>query len=398
MGISSNSITAGSSVTFTSIASDLYGNLWDVTSSTVWTIDSGAGGSLSGNTYVSQLSGVWKVTGSFSDLSQSMYLTVNHASAVSLSVDPSNANVTAGSNEAYSAMAFDRFGNSWDVTSSTSWSITSSAGGVWSNHVYTAVIAGTWTITAVFSNFSATTSLIVVPGPATNLTIIPTTQTITAGSTQTFTATANDANGNSWDVSNQTSWIIDPSAAGSWSNNAYTSAKAGNWMVVGFYGTVYQQASLTVTHGPIASITITPASSTINTGATQTYSAAASDSYGNTWNITSLADWNISTGAGGVWTGNTYTSSNAGNWTVTGTSGGMAGTAQLTVNNLPLTADLLHNGHVNYLDLEYFVVAYQNYGEFGIVNPSCDFNHDGKINFQDLTLFIIAYIVATNPQ
>ena len=46
-------ISAGSTETYTASASDSYGNNWDVTSSTVWNVTSGAGGSWNGNIYTS---------------------------------------------------------------------------------------------------------------------------------------------------------------------------------------------------------------------------------------------------------------------------------------------------------------------------------------------------------
>jgi hypothetical protein len=153
---------------------------------------------------------------------------------------------------------------------------------------------------------------------------------------------------------------------------------------------------LTVNPGPIYSLTISPASATVNSGSTQTYTATASDAYGNTWDATNATSWQISSGAGGSWIGNTYTSANAGTWSVTGISGGVSGTAAITVNAYSL-ADLLHNGHVNYLDLTQFIIYYNDYGEYGIVNPAVDYLHNGVINFQDLVIFVTAYIAATDP-
>ena len=396
IGTSSNPVIAGSTATFTATASDVYGNLWDVTASTVWSIDPGAAGSWSGNTYTSQLAGVWSVKGTYGSLSDSIYLMVNHASMVSISVTPAGATVAAGSNEVYSVTAYDTFGNSWDVTSSAQLSVSSGAGGTWSSNTYTPAIAGAWIITAVVPGFSATTSINVVHGTIASITISPKTPTITAGSTLTFTATAYDAYGNQWDVSNQAIWIIDSGAQGSWTNSVYTSAKAGTWEVTGDYDNLMDNTFLTVNHGTITGITISPASASINAESTQSYTATASDAYGNTWDTTSTTSWQISAGAGGQWTGNTYTSANSGSWIVTGTSGGVSGTATLTVNAY-LPDDFLHNDHVNYLDELYFIIAYNNYGEFGIVNPACDFNHDGVINFEDVVIFVTYYIAEASP-
>jgi hypothetical protein len=321
-----------------------------------------------------------------------MFLTVNHDSAIGISISPFNATVAAGSNEAYSAKAFDKFGNDWDVTSSASWNITSAAGGSWSGNTYTPTKAGSWTITAVVSSFSATTPIIVVHGSASSIAISPKTQIVNAGSTQTFTATATDSNGNSWNINNSTVWIIDSGAAGSWTNNVYTSAKAGTWRVTGVFANYLDTATLTVNHGPLFNITITPAFSAINAGASQAYVATGSDSNGNTWDVTNTVNWNISLGAGGYWTANTYTSTNIGNWTVTCVSGSISGNARLIVNNVALTADLNHDGKVDFLDVLYFYYAYKNYGQNGRLDSVCDFNHDAQLNFKDLVPFVTDYI------
>ena len=399
VGASSNSIVAGSSVTLTAAASDVYGNVWDVTTSTVWSIQAGAGGSLSGDTYTSEFAGVWNLTGVFSHLSQSVFLTVNHASPVSIVITPANANVTAGSNEAYSAMAFDVFDNSWDVTISTGWSITSAAGGFWSNNIYTPARAGTWTITATFSNLSATTTIIALHSSPTNILIAPTNQTITAGNQLVFAATTQDAYGNSWDVSNSTIWIIDSGAQGSWINDVYASAKAGTWKVTGVFDNLDSSTFITVNHGPISAISVTPATATINMGATQTYLATANDNFANTWDVTPIVAWSINASAGGQWNGNIYTSTNSGNWIITASSGNVSGQAGLTVNSIVYSPDdFAHAGVVNFFDVQFFYLAYKTYASTHYCTTSCDFNHDGKINFQDLCWFAIYYIAATKNQ
>jgi hypothetical protein len=249
----------------------------------------------------------------------------------------------------------------------------------------------------VASGFSASTPITVVHGAITSITISPKTPAIKAGSTITFTATAYDAYGNSWDISTMVYWSIDSGAQGSWLNNVYTSAKAGVWQVTGVYNYLLHDTTfMTVNHGTISSLVISPASASIYTGATQTYTATASDSYGNSWDSTSATSWQISSGAGGQWNLNVYTSANIGTWKVTGTSSGVSGTAQLTVNGYS-PVDFLHTGQVNYLDIVYFIYWYAYYGQYGYCNPACDFAHTGKLNFQDVVLFAIYYIAATTP-
>ena len=78
-------ISAGSTETYTASASDSYGNNWDVTSSTVWNVTSGAGGSWNGNIYTSTKAGIWTVTGTYSGFSKHpASLNVNHGTPVGL--------------------------------------------------------------------------------------------------------------------------------------------------------------------------------------------------------------------------------------------------------------------------------------------------------------------------
>jgi len=58
-----NNVTAGGSTTYTALAYDNLSNYVDITASTVFSIDVGAGGSWSANVYTSAKAGSWTVTG-----------------------------------------------------------------------------------------------------------------------------------------------------------------------------------------------------------------------------------------------------------------------------------------------------------------------------------------------
>ena len=82
-----SSLRAGSSLTFSATATDAYGNTWDATSSTIWNISDGAGGSWSGNVYTSEVSGSWTVTGTYGSAAYTTSLTVIPLWALSISPD-----------------------------------------------------------------------------------------------------------------------------------------------------------------------------------------------------------------------------------------------------------------------------------------------------------------------
>ena len=170
---------------------------------TSWAVSSGAGGSWSSDVYTSVVAGSWEVKRTYQGLSDCAYLTVNHAPAVSLTISPSSATITTGSTEAYTDTATDSYGNSWDATSATLWSIAPGSGGSWSGNDYTSLNAGTWQITGDISGLnnqviSATGSLTVNHGAAVSIIVTPSSASIIAGQYETFTATAYDSTGNQW--------------------------------------------------------------------------------------------------------------------------------------------------------------------------------------------------------
>src|SRR4030043_529945 len=118
-------ILAGESQAYTAEAFDQYDNsLGDVTSSTSFSIDPGAGGSWAANVYTSENAGEWTVIGTYSGKSDNATLFVNVAALDYIVIAPDSATILAGTTQAYTAEAFDQYDNSLgDVTSSTSFSI-----------------------------------------------------------------------------------------------------------------------------------------------------------------------------------------------------------------------------------------------------------------------------------
>jgi hypothetical protein len=79
----SATVTAGATQTYTAEAFDAYGNsLGDISASTSWSIELGAGGSWSANAYTSANVGVWIVTGAYSGKPDTASLTVNSIASV----------------------------------------------------------------------------------------------------------------------------------------------------------------------------------------------------------------------------------------------------------------------------------------------------------------------------
>ena len=184
--------------------------------------------------------------------------TVEHASAASIAVTPDPETVTAGDSVTYQATAEDAYGNTWDVTAETAFSIEAGAGGSWVDNVYTSEVAGDWTVTGEYDGLTDTATLHVEHAPAISVEITPADEIVTAGDSVTYQATAEDIYGNTWDATAETAFSIEVGAGGSWVDNVYTSETVGDWTVTGEYDGLTDTAILHVEHGAAVSVEVTP--------------------------------------------------------------------------------------------------------------------------------------------
>ena len=307
-------VIAGNTQAFAATANDLYGNTWDVSSSTIWFIDSGAVGSWLGNVYTSAKAGTWRITAVYSGFSDIAYLTVDYGPISAIAISPKTATLMAGSSQNFTATASDIYGNVWAVSNSTVWSISSGAGGSWQNNQYTAALTGQWTVTGSSLGVSGTASLTVTHASPVRITVSLSSNSVIAGSNLVCTATATDSFGNAWDATASTVWVIDSGASGTWNGNVYVSAKAGTWRVSGVYTGLSDSASVKVNPGLPISLTVSPKTVNLAAGSSQSYIATASDGFGNSWDVSGSTVWSIDSAAEGSWSGNVYTASKAGTW------------------------------------------------------------------------------------
>jgi hypothetical protein len=245
-------------------------------------------------------SGVWvtatdTVTGSITGSQTG--ITVTRAGVVNVVISPSSSSVTAGASKTFSALASDAYGNSWDVTSLTSWSISSGAGGSWSNNVYTSATAESWTVTGTYASTPYTTGLTVNPAGLDHFdfnTVAPQ----TAGSTFSITITAKDASSNT-----VTSYTGRPSltySAGSISPvtiDTFVSGVGSTSVTVNSAGSNVTIKATDSTHsGTSNSFTVNPTiSASANVGGAISPTGNVSVNYGGSqiFNITANAGYSI---------------------------------------------------------------------------------------------------------
>ena len=162
-------------------------------------------------------------------------ITVSVGALDHIVVSPKSATVSAGGSQAYTAEAFDAYGNSLGVVTSdplTSWSIQSGAGGSWAANVYTSEKAGTWTVTGTYSSKSDTATLTVNAASLDHFTFDSISSPQTAGTAFSVRITAEDAYGNTVTSYTGTNMLTDstgtisPTSTGAFTSGVWTGSVA----------------------------------------------------------------------------------------------------------------------------------------------------------------------------
>ena len=345
------SITAGQSEDYTVTAyetngQDAYGRSFDVTGSTILTI--APDGSCTANACTATIAGSHTVTGTITyeangdtgTATGTASLDVQPGPPVTVTLAPNPASITAGGSQDYQATGKDAYGNSFDVTGSTTFTIadgTCTAGtctpapdGSCTAHTCTATGAGAHTVTGTYSpgggvstardgnttsTVTGTASLDVRPGAPATLTLAPNPGSITAGASQDYQASGQDAYGNPLgDLTSSTTFTIAPD--GSCTASTCTATTAGQHTVTGTIDlgdgvTASGTATLQVKPGPPAAVALHPGQATITAGEAITYQADGGDAYGNpAGDLTSSTSFTIS--PDGSCTASTCTATTAG--------------------------------------------------------------------------------------
>ncbi|MFC1939781.1 Ig-like domain-containing protein [Chloroflexota bacterium] len=346
---SSSTITADELETYTAEAFDQYNNtLGDVTSGTVFTIQTGAGGDFSGTSpkvYTPEVAGTWTVTGNYTGITNTATLTVTPGALHHLEISTTTPTITTDDTATFTSTAYDAKNNDWAFTANTTFSINATAGGSWTGtylNIYDPQNVGNWIVTGnhTATGIYDTAPLVVEGGAIVSITLSPSSSTKTAGETESYTVEATDNASQTWDVTSSTTFsITDSGAGGSWSGTSpkiYTTEKAGTWTVLATHtaSDKTDTATLTVNAAALDSIVLSPATATITADDTIGYSVEGFDQYLNTTgNVTAGTTFAINAGAGGSFTTNVYTAETVGTWTVTAnhTASGETDTATLTV-------------------------------------------------------------------
>lgn len=259
-------------------------------------------------------------------ITTSANVTVIEAPLATLTLTPDPATVLSGTTLQFSAVGKDANGNT--VTTTPTWTVSGGVGTIDSSGLFTAGSTGAGIVSATDGSVTATVNVTVSAGAVISITVSPSTASVASGSSQQFTVSAMDANGNAVTVS--PTWTVSGGVGAIDGNGLFTGATAGSGSVVATVGSITGSSTVTVSTGPLATITVSPTTASVVSGAAQTFTSTGADAAGNsvtitpTWSVTgSVGTINSTTGA--------FTATTAGSGSVVATSGSITGSAAVTV-------------------------------------------------------------------
>ena len=259
-----------------------------------------------------------------------------------LVVTPGAQTLAINGTQQFTAIGKDFAGVAVPVT--PTWSVVAGGGSISPTGMFTAgTTTGTFvsTVKATSGSLSATASVTVTVGSLATITITPSPDTTVVNGTKQFVAVGRDAGGNVvgitpvWSVANGGGTIN--SATGLFTAGAVAGTFANTIRVTS--GSISSTVSETVVSGALATIVVTPNPVTLGIGTNQQFLASGADAFGNPVSLGSVA-WSVANGGGTI--GSASGLFTAGNTvgifanTVRATSGGISGTAFVTVTAGPV--------------------------------------------------------------
>jgi hypothetical protein len=326
---------------FTAVGADFDGA--DVPLTPVWSIVSGGGSiSPSGMFTAGTVPGTYTSTVKATSGGKSGVATVTVVvgALASITVTPNPNTLDQGGTQQYVAVGKDAAGNV--VSFAPTWSVIADGGSISNSGLFTAgTAAGTFanTIQASSLGIVGTATVTVRSGPLATIHVTPNPATMQVSTGQQFTAVGNDASGNL--VAVAPTWTVEAGGGTIDGNGLFTAGGTPGTFantVKATSGGISGTATVTVTSGALATITIVPNPATLLSGGKQQFGAIARDANGNVMAISPI--WLVVNGGGTInsSSGLFTAGSTAGTFTNTikATSGSISGFATVVVTTSPV--------------------------------------------------------------
>ena len=279
--------------------------------------------------------------------SNSVTLTVDAATLLSINVTGDTSVAYGNQTAAYVAMGTYNDGLApRDISGSVTWSSSDTAKATinGTTRKATGIYSGSTNISASLSGVTSNSIALTVQAVLANISVTPSTPSVTVGGTQQFTATANYNGGASSDITNTATWTSSNTGFATITTGGLaTGVAAGSPTVTAAFGGMSGTATLTVNAAvTLTSIAISPRGDTVSTGFTKQFTATGTYSNGTTADITNTVTWASSatskatiSNAGG--SNGLATPVAAGSTNISATLGAVSDSTTLTVNSVTLT-------------------------------------------------------------
>jgi hypothetical protein len=224
--------------------------------------------------------------------------------AASITVTPTPVTLAIATNQQFTAVVKDASGNTLTVT--PNWSVAAGGGTINTTGLFSAgTVAGTYTntVTASVGSLNGTATVTVSAAALASITVTPSPKVLAINGTQQFSAVGKDANGNA--VSITPTWSVVASGGTISGTGLFTAGNVAGPFVstvracstaLCAAGSVSGFATVTVTPGLLATITVTPPNQSVGTGASQQYTAVGQDANGNIIPIVPVQTWSVQLG------------------------------------------------------------------------------------------------------
>ncbi|MCC6335221.1 MAG: right-handed parallel beta-helix repeat-containing protein, partial [Myxococcales bacterium] len=276
------------------------------------------------------------ITATAGSLSANTSVQVIAGDPAAIAVTPTTVTVPAGTTQQFAATVADGCGNT--TSTPVTWTASVPGGSITTGGLFTAGQTNGTTnngVTATAGTLSASATVTVTGGSAgtvASVTVSPVSASVAVNGTQIFTAEARNSMGVvvtglpvTWSV---TSGGGSVSTGGVYTAGTMTGAATVQATIGGVNGT----ATVTVTPGAVAMVTVTPTTVTLAPGGTATFTAAGRDAFGNP--VTGAVTWSALAAAGTITQGGVLTAgSSPGNYpaSVTATMGTASATASVVI-------------------------------------------------------------------
>jgi uncharacterized protein YjdB len=314
------------------------GTTVDLTTQVTWTSSDMTVATIASNAVASAVAlGTTTITATKGTVSGSTPLNVVAPTITSITVSPQGVWLVVAQTQAYTASGKFNDGSTQDVTSTCAWTSSNTAVATMATNTATAVGAGATTIKCTIGTVSASSTLNVTKSALASIAVTPTTANVANGFKGQFVATGTYADGS---TANLTGVVLWASSATNIATISNMSGSRGMASVVGVGTTTISatlngisgSATLNGTAATLTSIAVTPATLSLTASQSRQMHATGTFSDSTTLDITTQVTWTSSnTAAATIGNMGVVTAVATGSTTITAASGGVSGTATVTV-------------------------------------------------------------------